>query len=94
MMFQLLGDWPVNGGAMLVPAGTVIEWEADAERARLAELPSTPQWRGQTLPLPMPLNARCLDQEAFDAMVGWYEPQSDQLVRLLQYSPNVKPKGA
>ncbi|TFV74111.1 hypothetical protein E4K64_19150 [Bradyrhizobium frederickii] len=25
MMFQLLGDWPVNGGAMLVPNGTVID---------------------------------------------------------------------
>src|SRR5207248_8199942 len=63
ILFQLLGDWPVNGGAMVVPVGTILEWEADAESARLAGVPTTPQWRGQALPLPMPLNARARSEE-------------------------------
>lgn len=94
MMFQLLGDWPVNGGAMVVPIGTVLEWDPDPEAARLAGLPTAPKWRGEVLPLPMPPNAKCLDQEAYDAMVRWYAPHSDQLIRTFHYSPNVKPKGA
>lgn len=36
MKFVLMGDWPCNGGALTVPAGTVIEWDPDPERARLA----------------------------------------------------------
>lgn len=80
MKFQLLGDWPVAGGSVLIPAGTELDG-------------NNPQWRGIRLPMPMPLNAKCLDQEAYDAMVRWYEPQSDQLARLIHYSPNVKPRG-
>ena len=92
MKFLLLGDWPCCGGALCVPAGTVIEWQADGERARIAGVPTEPQWQGTRLPLPLPLNAKALDQAAYDAMVQWYEPQSDQLSRLLQYGPGVQPK--
>ncbi len=79
MKFQLMGDWPVSGGSVCVPAGTEIDG-------------NDPLWRGMALPLPMPLNARALDQEAYDAMVAWYEPISDQLIRTVHYGPNVQPK--
>ncbi|MBR0705393.1 hypothetical protein [Bradyrhizobium liaoningense] len=151
MMFQLLGDWPVQGGAVVVPAdavidgtpavasggadyaandsvtltngvvlivaaifkGAVSEWRVSdpgqmigrpAAAGPVAQIKTSgagtgataifPNWNGVPLPMPMPLNAKCLDQEAFDAMVRWYEPQSDQLLRLFHYSPNVNPKGA
>lgn len=151
MMFQLLGDWPVQGGAVVVPVGAVIDgtpavaaggagyavndsvtltngvvlivaaafkgavtaWKVidpgqmiarPASAPPVAQAKTTgagagataifPQWNGAPLPMPMPLNAKCLDQEAYDAMVRWYEPESDQLVRVLHFSPNVKPKGA
>jgi len=150
MIFQLIGGWPVQGGAVLVPSDTVIdatptvrargagyaindsvtltngvvlivaavfqdgvsEWSVayPAQMARPVTAGPVAQaktsgsgvgataifanWNGVPLPMPMPLNAKCLDQEAYDAMIAWHEPQSDQLVRLIQYSPNVKPKGA
>jgi len=93
MKFVLLGDWPCNGGALCVPAGTVIEWDPDPEAARLARIGTYPQWRGVRLPLPMPINAKAMDQAAYDAMVGWYTPISDQLIRTIQYGPNVNAKG-
>jgi len=89
-----MGDWPCAGGALLVPAGTTIEWDPDPERARVASIGTYPHWRGVRLPLPMPLNAKCMDQAAYDAMLGWHEPHNDQIARLLHYTPNVKPKGA
>ncbi|UGY27310.1 hypothetical protein HU675_0011420 [Bradyrhizobium septentrionale] len=90
MKFILLGDWPCNGGALLVPADTVIEWDSDPERARIAGVPTEPQWNGTRLPLPMPINAKCMDQAAYDQMVAWY---SGELVRRLQYDlTNVKPQ--
>ncbi|MGY4227605.1 hypothetical protein ACVMIH_004966 [Bradyrhizobium sp. USDA 4503] len=92
MRFMLLGDWPCNGGSLLVPAGTVIEWIDDPEAARIAGVPTYPQWQGTRLPLPMPLNAKAMDQAAYDQMVRWIEPQSDQLLRTIQYGPNVQPK--
>ena len=93
MKFQLLGDWPVSGGAMVVPAGTTIEYDPDPEAARLAGIGTAPMYLGTVLPLPMPLNAKAMDQAAFDQMVAWYEPISDQLIRTLQYDrSNVKPQ--
>lgn len=152
MKFQLLGDWPIAGGSVVVPVGTVIdgtpavaaggadyaindlvtltngvalivaaifkgavsEWRVSNPgqmigRAAVANpvvQVSTsgvgagataifPNWHGVPLPAPMPLNAKCLDQEAYDAMVRWYTPiLVDGFLHLLHYSPNVKPKGA
>jgi hypothetical protein len=51
MRFELLEPWPV--GQFLVPAGTIIDGKA-------------PQWRGMALPLPMPMDAKALDQDAAD----------------------------
>jgi hypothetical protein len=56
------GGWPVNGGATLIPAGTMVEGEP-------------PTWNGMTLPLPMPIDATPLDAEAAEAMLRWYEPE-------------------
>jgi hypothetical protein len=89
MRFVLMGDWPCHGGALCVPAGTTIEWDPDAGAAPRAG----PQWQGAQLPLPMPLNAKCLDQEAYDQMAAWYAPIDEALLRHIHYGPNVKPKG-
>ena len=96
MKFQLLGDWPIKGGAMVIPVGSTIEYVAGAPSATVVTEPWAvgAQFNGTPVPIPLPLNAKCLDQEAYGAMVRWYEPQSDQLLRVLQYSPDVKPKGA
>ena len=85
MKFLLLGDWPTNGGSMIVPSGALIEWEAGAE----------PTWRGTRLPLPMPLNARAMDQASLDAMVDWYTPiLIDNFLHLLHYAKGLTLKGS
>ena len=61
MKFQLDSPWPV-GGAYLIPAGTVIEFE-EGER---------PRWANGPLTLPMPMTARALDQEAADHLSTAY----------------------
>ncbi|MHC2466703.1 hypothetical protein [Bradyrhizobium embrapense] len=92
MKFMLLGDWPTAGGSLTVPASTVIEYDPDPEAARLAGIPTAPMYLGTVLPTPLPLNARCEDQSAYDQMVRWIEPQSDQLMRTIHYAPSVLPK--
>jgi hypothetical protein len=94
MKYRLLGDWPVDGGAMIVPEGTLIEWEADAEAARLAGLPNAPLWLGQTLPLPMPANAMAMDQQSYDAQVAAYARAGsiELLISQLRPGPGVTPK--
>ena len=77
MKFLLLGDWPCAGGALLVPAGTVIDG-------------NDPKWNGTSLPTPMPLNAKALDQDAYDALCVWYQ---DHLY-LLQYAAGIKPRSS
>jgi hypothetical protein len=67
------GGWPVNGGAMLIPAGTIVEGEP-------------PTWNHMTLPQPLPIDAVALDDEAAEAMRRWYPPE--QHYRLL-YGLNV-----
>ena len=67
MKWQLAGDWPV--GAALIPTGTMLAGVAGAD-GPLAEPPS---WHGQPLPMPMPLNATALDEEAALQMCMWYE---------------------
>jgi hypothetical protein len=49
---------------------------------------NAPEWRG----IPMPLNAKCLDQEAYDAMVAWHSPTNDQFLHLLHHASGVQPR--
>ncbi len=78
MMFQLLGPWAA--GQLFVPAGTIIDG-------------NDPMWNGNPLPLPMPLNAKALDQDAYDAMVAWYTPHLiDNFLHLLHYARGIQPK--
>jgi hypothetical protein len=59
MMFMLMNAWPVNGGALCVPAGTVIDG-------------TNPQWLGCRLPSVMPIDAKALDAAAWSALQSWY----------------------
>jgi hypothetical protein len=56
MKFQLVNHgWPINGGAMLIPTGTMLDgldWK----------------WQGVALPMPPPVNAAAMDQEAYDEL--------------------------
>ena len=53
MRFSLDSPWP--NGAYLIPTGTIITVEDGVAR-----------WTNGVLPLPMPMTARALDQEAAD----------------------------
>lgn len=81
MRFQMLTDWPVNGGALIVPAGTTLE-------ANLAN----PDFRlnGVKLPEQMPLTAIALDQDAYDAMCRWHGGQEHRF----HYGPGIVPQRA
>ena len=57
--YQLTGAWPIEGGAKLVPVGTVLDTEEWT-------------WNGVALPWPPPVNALALDQEAYDALLRHY----------------------
>jgi hypothetical protein len=71
MKFQIGGQgWPVQGGARLIPAGTIV---GDGG------IPTS------ELPMPMPIDAVALDDEAAAAMKAWYP---DQLYRL-HFGPDV-----
>jgi hypothetical protein len=54
MIFQLLHPWPINGGALTVPAGTILDTEGDWT------------YLGTALPSPMklPLYTMALDDAA------------------------------
>jgi len=60
MRWQLAGDWPV--GPVLIPTGTVLSGVAGPD----GELVEAPKWNNGSiaLPMPMPINAMALDQEA------------------------------
>ena len=88
MKFILLADWPVRGGALLVPSGTVIEWTADADAARIAGVPNAPEYLGVPLPLPMPMNAKALDQQSANTLADWYPRH----LHLLHAANGIKPK--
>ena len=61
MRFQLTNHgWPIRGGAVLIPTGTVLD-RADWKYA------------GWDLPWPPPVNAIALDQEGYDEMLKHYE---------------------
>jgi hypothetical protein len=82
MKWQLLGPWPIGAGSEIVPAGTIIELRADGSA------PTSPH--GNRIPLPLPLNARCLDQAAYDQMIAWYTPLLDDFAHLIHYSPGIQ----
>ncbi|MCA1513640.1 hypothetical protein [Bradyrhizobium sp. NBAIM01] len=94
MKFQLLGDFPCKGGAMVIPVGTMIEYAPGEAAARVVASPweAGGQFNGTPVPIPLPLNAKALDQAAYDQMVAWYTPISDQLLRQLQYTPGIQPR--
>jgi hypothetical protein len=60
MRFGLSGPWPVQGGAMLIPAGTILDRD---------------DWKfnGVALTWPPPMNAVAMDQDAYDALLKHYE---------------------
>jgi hypothetical protein len=58
MKFELHGNWPITGG-ILVPAGTVLSGPA-------------PTYNGSPVPLPLPLDAWVMDDEAAGQMRVWY----------------------
>jgi hypothetical protein len=68
MRFQIAeAGWPV--GQFLIPAGTVIDTEADDDWSRLV------RERG------LPLNARPMDNEAYEFMVRAYPNHKELIVR-------------
>ena len=71
--WRLIGPWPV--GAWLIPSGTVLD-SADM------------RWSGMALPTLPPINARALDQEAYDILARVYSGQLGQL----QYVEGVVPR--
>jgi len=79
MRFQLTSPWAVNGGRHLLEVGTVIN--GDDPRNPID---------GSPLPMPPPLEANCLDQEALDYMTQAY---GEEVHHLLRYDPStLKPK--
>ncbi len=59
--YQLTGHgWPIEGGAKLVPVGTILDTEDWT-------------WNGTTLPWPPPVNAMALDQESYDELARHYD---------------------
>ena len=72
MRWQLMGDWPVR--QHLVPNGTVLEGNPPII------------WNGQPLPMPPPLNATALDQDAALAMAMAYH---EDLWHKLHFAPDM-----
>jgi|SRR6516165_11613583 len=71
MQWQLGSDWPVGSlvvGSVIIPAGTILTGVVGTDGG-LAE---PPKWQGQTLPMPMPIYAAALDEEAARLMLKWY----------------------
>jgi hypothetical protein len=64
--------WPINGGAHYVPVGTIITDDL--------------MWgdSGIKFPVPLPINARALNQSAYDQLCKWYPNQ----LHLLQFDPH------
>ena len=68
--------WQIGGGGwpvgpILIPAGTIVE---------------PPSWNGMTLPMPMPIDATPLDDDAALEMLKWYEPEH---WHRLQFGPGI-----
>ena len=72
MRWQLRGaGWPVGHPhcPQSIPAGTILSGVAGPD----GELAEPPTWHGQTLPMPMPLDAGALDEESALQMCMWYD---------------------
>ena len=84
MKWQLAGDWPV--GPAVIPAGTLLTGVVGPD----GELAEAPKWNGITLPIPMPLNAVALDEEAALMMLKWYEDYHGlHLWHRLHFGPDI-----
>jgi hypothetical protein len=59
MRFMLGEPWPCSGGAMLIPAGTILDSDDWS-------------WNGVALTWPPPINAIALDQSAYDELLRHY----------------------
>jgi hypothetical protein len=60
MKYQLVHHgWPIEGGAKLIPVGTVLDGDDWT-------------WQGSTLPQPPPINCIALDQSAYDELLKHY----------------------
>jgi hypothetical protein len=61
MRFQITGQgWPLDGGAWLCPAGTILDWD------------KPDHWTNRIARGVIPLNATCLDTEAWQAQQKAY----------------------
>jgi hypothetical protein len=69
MRWQLAGDWPV--GPTLIAGGTVVDGVTDRDGFAVAA-----HWNGIELPLPMPINAIALDEDAALQMCLWYDEEA------------------
>jgi hypothetical protein len=78
MRFQLLGDWPINGGATLIPQGAMMD-RADWK------------WNGFQLPWPPPINAMALDNEAYDELLKHYERHRIMSIKGVSRHGDLKP---
>jgi hypothetical protein len=58
---QLTGDWPVQGGAVVIPTGTFLSFKDW-------------RWNGQELPWPPPVTCVALDQQSYQELLKHYEP--------------------
>ena len=62
MRFMISGQgWPVQGGARLLPAGTIVSDDGDPSAIPTSELP-----------MPMPMDCVAMDDEAAAQMRAWY----------------------
>jgi hypothetical protein len=71
MRWELTAPWPGPRG-ILIPAGTIIDG-------------TDPQWNGEPLPFPLPMEAKALDQAAADALARWHPHH----LHLLHAAPGV-----
>ena len=84
LRFQLMGPWPVCGGALTIPAGMLLSTDLAAGVPNFV-------YQGMILTEPLPINVMALDQPSADQLAAWY---SDQLYRLFALPPAViKPPG-
>jgi len=86
MKWQLSGDWPV--GAVVIPAGTFLVGVAGPDGEPVVPPDGTP------LPMPIPINAIALDDEAAALMLDWYGGNWEHTANLdlshrLLFGPNV-----
>ena len=85
MRWQLRGaGWPVGHPhcPQSIPAGTILSGVAGPD----GELAEPPTWHGQTLPMPMPLDAGALDEESALQMCMWFD---QELWHRLVFAPSI-----